>query len=182
MPPPPHAAHQQQPLQAAASWITYHVMHRASLPAPGLGAETVRVLAGAGADVVLCARSLQAGQRVADEITAGLAAAHSARGAGTPAPGRITVAPLDLSDLRSVEACAAHPAVAGLPSITHLVLNAGALPPLLGSRTCKARLAAQHCCGAGQLQAAPVPRPPTHPSALLLRMLMQASWGCRAGR
>ncbi|EFN54545.1 hypothetical protein CHLNCDRAFT_135326 [Chlorella variabilis] len=98
----------------------------------GLGAETVRVLAGAGADVVLCSRSVAAGQEVADGIAAGLAAARGAGEAGGegegprgPAPGRITVAPLDLADLRSVQAFCRLPAVASLPAIHFLVLNAG---------------------------------------------------------
>ncbi|PSC68042.1 short-chain dehydrogenase reductase SDR [Micractinium conductrix] len=88
----------------------------------GLGAETVRVLAGAGADVILCARSVAAGQQVADGIAK---AAASKAGGGTPALGKITVVPLDLADLKSVAAFALHPAVASLPAIHLLVLNAG---------------------------------------------------------
>jgi len=34
----------------------------------GLGAETVRALAAAGADVVLCSRSVAAGKAVADQL------------------------------------------------------------------------------------------------------------------
>jgi NAD(P)-dependent dehydrogenase (short-subunit alcohol dehydrogenase family) len=79
----------------------------------------VRVLTGAGADVILCSRSVAAGQAVADGIAAGL----KAQGQGKP--GRITVAQLDLADLRSVQAFASQPAVAGLPAIHLLVLNAG---------------------------------------------------------
>ena len=72
-------------------------LHPPPTPPAGLGTETVRVLASAGADVVLCSRSVSAGQEVADRLTAGLAAAAAAAGGGgAPAPGRITVAQLDL--------------------------------------------------------------------------------------
>lgn len=87
----------------------------------GLGAETVRVLAGAGADVVLCSRSVAAGQAVADRIKAA-AKPHTQ---GKPALGKITVVPLDLADLHSVQTFVQHPAVASLPSCHLLVLNAG---------------------------------------------------------
>lgn len=85
----------------------------------GLGAETVRVLAGAGADVVLCSRSVQAGQVVADAIAA----------AG--APGKVTVAELDLASLPSVGRFAASAAATALP-LHLLVLNAGVMAPPLG--------------------------------------------------
>ncbi|KAI3425019.1 hypothetical protein D9Q98_008401 [Chlorella vulgaris] len=89
----------------------------------GLGAETVRVLASAGADVILCSRNVAAGQAVADSIAAGLADGTEPRAAA--APGAITVVQLDLADLKSVEAFAKHAAVARLPAIHLLVLNAG---------------------------------------------------------
>ena len=38
----------------------------------GIGVETVRALAHAGADVTLCSRSASAGQRVADELQPGV--------------------------------------------------------------------------------------------------------------
>ena len=37
----------------------------------GIGAETVRVLAHAGANVVMCSRSVEAGEKVAEELRAG---------------------------------------------------------------------------------------------------------------
>ncbi|WP_329081168.1 MULTISPECIES: SDR family NAD(P)-dependent oxidoreductase [unclassified Streptosporangium] len=55
--------------------------------ASGIGIETARALAGAGAEVTLAVRDLQAGERVAVEIG-----------------GRVRVAPLDLADQRSVAA------------------------------------------------------------------------------
>ena len=103
----------------------------------------MRVLAGAGADVILCARSVAAGQQVADGIAK---AAASKAGGGTPALGKITVVPLDLADLKSVAAFALHPAVASLPAIHLLVLNAGAQ---LGGQTAAAATAAaagRRCC------------------------------------
>jgi NAD(P)-dependent dehydrogenase (short-subunit alcohol dehydrogenase family) len=60
----------------------------------GIGAETARVLASAGADVTLAVRNRDAGVRVAERITAGAASAD-----GTP---RVGV--LDLADLTSVAA------------------------------------------------------------------------------
>ncbi|HEX3647108.1 MAG TPA: SDR family NAD(P)-dependent oxidoreductase [Pseudonocardiaceae bacterium] len=58
----------------------------------GIGTETARALAGAGADVTLAVRDLAAGRRAAADITATT---------GNP---RVAVAQLDLSDLRSVAA------------------------------------------------------------------------------
>ena len=58
----------------------------------GIGVETARALASAGADVTLAVRSLEAGQRVANDITATT---------GNP---RVRVAPLDLTDPASVTA------------------------------------------------------------------------------
>jgi NAD(P)-dependent dehydrogenase (short-subunit alcohol dehydrogenase family) len=53
----------------------------------GIGVETARALAGAGAEVTLAVRDVAAGERTAKEIT-----------------GRVLVAPLDLADQRSVAA------------------------------------------------------------------------------
>jgi NAD(P)-dependent dehydrogenase (short-subunit alcohol dehydrogenase family)/ketosteroid isomerase-like protein len=58
----------------------------------GIGVETARALASAGADVTLAVRNVEAGARVANEITAKLG-----DGSGT-----VRVAPLDLADLASV--------------------------------------------------------------------------------
>jgi len=58
----------------------------------GLGTETVRVLAMAGADVVLAVRNTAAGERVAAQLRQGLG----------PEAGTLTVLHLDLSDLSTV--------------------------------------------------------------------------------
>lgn len=51
----------------------------------GIGVETVRALAHAGADVVLCSRSVEAGQKVAEQLAAGdmpLKVRHALRDGG----------------------------------------------------------------------------------------------------
>ncbi|MDZ5446460.1 SDR family NAD(P)-dependent oxidoreductase [Micromonospora sp. 4G57] len=58
--------------------------------ASGIGVETARALAAAGADVTLAVRNIDAGQQAATDIT------------GTTGNDRILVAPLDLADLASV--------------------------------------------------------------------------------
>ncbi|MFC0030581.1 SDR family NAD(P)-dependent oxidoreductase [Micromonospora chaiyaphumensis] len=58
--------------------------------ASGIGVETARALAAAGADVTLAVRNPEAGQRAATDIT------------GTTGNDRILIAPLDLADLASV--------------------------------------------------------------------------------
>jgi NAD(P)-dependent dehydrogenase (short-subunit alcohol dehydrogenase family) len=78
--------------------------------ASGIGAETARALASAGAEVTLAVRDTAAGQRVAGEITAA---------AGRP----VRVERLDLADLESVAAF-----VAGWSGPLHaLVNNAGVM-------------------------------------------------------
>src|SRR4051794_22372208 len=59
--------------------------------ASGIGVETARALAAAGAGVTLAVRNLESGHRVAADI-------HTSTGNPT-----IRVAALDLSDLRSVQ-------------------------------------------------------------------------------
>jgi len=76
----------------------------------GIGIETVRALASAGAAVTLCARDVVSGERVAADLRA------------TGIPGAISVQPLDLADLASVKAAAA--ALGELPRIDLLILNA----------------------------------------------------------
>jgi NAD(P)-dependent dehydrogenase (short-subunit alcohol dehydrogenase family) len=77
----------------------------------GIGTETARALAGAGADVTLAVRDVAAGRRAADDITATT---------GNP---RVTVAHLDLSDQRSVTAFTA----AWTGPLHLLVNNAGVM-------------------------------------------------------
>lgn len=60
--------------------------------ASGIGIETARVLAGAGAEVTLAVRNVEAGDRVAADLTADTGNKH------------ILVAPLDLADQASVAA------------------------------------------------------------------------------
>lgn len=81
----------------------------------GIGVETVRALASAGIDCVLCCRNVEAGQRVAAELQ-------------PEAVGKITVQCLDLCDLSSVHAAATQLA-AQLPRLDMLVLNAGVMAP-----------------------------------------------------
>lgn len=89
--------------------------------AAGLGAETTRVLAKAGADVVMACRSASAGEQAAADIAAGLAS-----GAG-----KVTVRPLDLADLRSVKAFAEAARDDG--PVDLLVQNAGVMATPLGA-------------------------------------------------
>ena len=56
--------------------------------ASGIGVETARALAGAGAEVTLAVRDLDAGARTAEDITATTGNEH------------VLVAPLDLADRR----------------------------------------------------------------------------------
>ncbi|KAI3428336.1 hypothetical protein D9Q98_006716 [Chlorella vulgaris] len=81
----------------------------------GIGVETVRALASAGIDCVLCCRNVEAGQRVAAELQ-------------PEAVGKVTVQCLDLCDLSSVRAAATQLA-AQLPRLDMLVLNAGVMAP-----------------------------------------------------
>ncbi|MBF9066646.1 SDR family NAD(P)-dependent oxidoreductase [Streptacidiphilus fuscans] len=84
--------------------------------ASGIGLETARALAGAGADVTLAVRDTAAGDRAAADITAS---------SGNP---RVEVAPLDLADQASVADF-----VAGWAGPLHmLVANAGVMAPPLG--------------------------------------------------
>jgi NAD(P)-dependent dehydrogenase (short-subunit alcohol dehydrogenase family) len=63
--------------------------------ASGIGVETVRALAGAGADVTIAVRDLTAGERTAADVRA------------TTAGGAVDVRPLELTDLESIDAFAA---------------------------------------------------------------------------
>jgi NAD(P)-dependent dehydrogenase (short-subunit alcohol dehydrogenase family) len=84
--------------------------------ASGIGIETARALAGAGAEVTLAVRNLQAGERTAEDIVA------------TTGNKEVLVAPLDLADQSSVRSFAA-----GWEGPLHiLVNNAGVMaPPLI---------------------------------------------------
>jgi len=81
----------------------------------GIGVETARVLATAGADVTMAVRNLDAGHRVAEELRASL---------GTDA-GQLQVAHLDLADLGTVRGFAS----AWSGPLHILVNNAGVMAP-----------------------------------------------------
>lgn len=85
----------------------------------GLGIETTRVLALAGANVTMAVRSVEAGERVKAELSAKLP-----KGSGA-----LDVKPLDLSDLQSVRAFAA---ASGDGPLDLLINNAGIMAPPLG--------------------------------------------------
>src|SRR4029453_5967884 len=79
--------------------------------ASGIGIETARALASAGAEVTLAVRDLDAGQRTADDLVAATGAKQ------------ILVAPLDLADRASIEAF-----VAGWDGPLHILVgNAGVM-------------------------------------------------------
>jgi NAD(P)-dependent dehydrogenase (short-subunit alcohol dehydrogenase family) len=73
--------------------------------ASGIGVETARALAGAGAEVTIAVRNLEAGRRTAEDI------------AGTTGS-KVAVAPLDLADRSSVAAF-----VAGWDGPLHILVN-----------------------------------------------------------
>jgi NAD(P)-dependent dehydrogenase (short-subunit alcohol dehydrogenase family) len=81
----------------------------------GIGQETARVLAGAGAEVTLAVRDVTAGQRAAGEIEDWLAG-H--RDSGGRQPAGLHVARLDLSDQASVAAF-----VLGWQGPLHILVN-----------------------------------------------------------
>jgi NAD(P)-dependent dehydrogenase (short-subunit alcohol dehydrogenase family) len=87
----------------------------------GIGAETARALAAAGAEVTMAVRNVEAGARLAEDLRAGLG----------PDAGRLHVAQLDLADLGSVRAFTS----AWSGPLHILVNNAGvmALPTLTRS-------------------------------------------------
>jgi len=84
--------------------------------ASGIGVETARALAGAGAEVTLAVRNVAAGRRTADELIAST---------GNP---KVAVAPLDLADQTSVAAFVA----AWHGPLDILVNNAGIMASPLG--------------------------------------------------
>jgi NAD(P)-dependent dehydrogenase (short-subunit alcohol dehydrogenase family) len=81
----------------------------------GIGVETVRALAFAGAQVILCSRSVKAGEEVVQEILADKE---------RPVKGTITIRQLDLADFASIKALAKSLAQ-DFPKIDLLILNAG---------------------------------------------------------
>jgi NAD(P)-dependent dehydrogenase (short-subunit alcohol dehydrogenase family) len=91
----------------------------------GIGVETVRALATAGADVTLAVRNTGAGATVADRLRAGLPAGS----------GKLSVAQLELSDLSSAKAFAAH----WEGPLHILVNNAGVMAPPQIARTAEGR-------------------------------------------
>jgi NAD(P)-dependent dehydrogenase (short-subunit alcohol dehydrogenase family) len=84
----------------------------------GLGVETTRVLARAGADVTMAVRNVAAGEKVKAQLAAGL----------PDGSGSLDVKALDLSDLSSVRAFAA---ASGEGPLDLLVNNAGIMGPPL---------------------------------------------------
>ena len=91
----------------------------------GIGVETVRALATAGADVTLAVRNTDSGAAVADRLRAELPSDS----------GKLSVAQLELSDLASVRAFAA-----GWDGPLHiLVNNAGVMAPPEITRTAEGR-------------------------------------------
>ena len=91
----------------------------------GIGVETVRALAAAGADVTLAVRNPDAGAAVADQLRAEL----------PPESGKLSVAPLELSDLSSARAFAET-----WDGPLHiLVNNAGVMAPPQIARTAEGR-------------------------------------------
>ncbi|AUA13311.1 SDR family NAD(P)-dependent oxidoreductase [Streptomyces sp. SID8382] len=86
--------------------------------ASGIGIETARALAGAGAEVTLAVRNLDAGARVAEDITA------------TTGNKRLHVAPLDLADRASVAAFAD-----GWDGPLHILVNNAGVMALPEGRT-----------------------------------------------
>ncbi|MER7878944.1 SDR family NAD(P)-dependent oxidoreductase [Streptomyces solisilvae] len=86
--------------------------------ASGIGIETARALAGAGADVTLAVRNLEAGARVAEDITA------------TTGNKRLHVAHLDLGDRASVAAFAD-----GWDGPLHILVNNAGVMALPEGRT-----------------------------------------------
>lgn len=81
----------------------------------GIGIETARALAAAGADVTMAVRNLEAGNRVAEELRTGLGANA----------GQLQVAHLDLADLGTARAFAS----AWSGPLHILVNNAGVMAP-----------------------------------------------------
>src|SRR5688500_11899546 len=88
----------------------------------GRGIETSRVLALAGADVIMAVRNVGSGEEVATQIRSGLSS-------GT---GMLEVRALDLADLRSVRAFAEQETSSGKP-LHLLVNNAGVMATPLGA-------------------------------------------------
>lgn len=86
--------------------------------ASGIGVETTRALAAAGADVTIAVRDVAAGERVAGEIGASLASDGAAGGGATGGAGAVHVAPLDLTDRASIDAL-----VAGWRGQLHVLVN-----------------------------------------------------------
>ncbi|RBM20799.1 SDR family NAD(P)-dependent oxidoreductase [Streptomyces sp. PT12] len=98
--------------------------------ASGIGIETARALADAGAEVVLAVRDTGAGRRAADDITA------------TTGNDRLVVAPLDLADLPSISSFTA----AWEGPLDILVNNAGvmAMPETRTPRGWEMQFATNH--------------------------------------
>lgn len=101
----------------------------------GLGTETARVLALAGADVTLACRSVEAGEKVAQELRAAL----------PKDSGALPVAQLDLADPGSICAFVSGYLAAGTP-LDLLINNAGimATPPGVTSLGIEQQMGTNH--------------------------------------
>jgi NAD(P)-dependent dehydrogenase (short-subunit alcohol dehydrogenase family) len=102
----------------------------------GLGVETARALASAGADVALAVRDMARGEAVAQEIRQG------------GAKGAVSVIPLELADPASVRACAAaFQGEAAAPRPLHILINNAAImatPKTLTPQGYEAQFATNH--------------------------------------
>lgn len=90
----------------------------------GIGTETVKALASAGCRVILCSRSVKAGEDAVEQVVR--KADAKAKGGGYAVPDAdVKVMQLDLADLRNVEQLAKD--LESEKSIDFLVLNAGVM-------------------------------------------------------
>lgn len=90
----------------------------------GIGTETVKALASAGCRVILCSRSVEAGEEAA-EVQIKAAQGREIKDGYSVPDADIKVLPLDLADLSSVEQLAKE--LESEKSIDYLVLNAGVM-------------------------------------------------------
>eukprot|EP00284_Hemiselmis_tepida_P014921 CAMPEP_0174920996 /NCGR_PEP_ID=MMETSP1355-20121228/4841_1 /TAXON_ID=464990 /ORGANISM="Hemiselmis tepida, Strain CCMP443" /LENGTH=345 /DNA_ID=CAMNT_0016166427 /DNA_START=44 /DNA_END=1077 /DNA_ORIENTATION=- len=90
----------------------------------GIGIETVKALASAGARVVLCSRSVEAGEKAVKDYVKASEGREIQGGYSVPSAD-VRVLPLDLADLASVDELVKQ--LEGEDRIDYLVLNAGVM-------------------------------------------------------